>query len=272
MARGDRKDRTRPDRGLRRPMKKKLKYGLGVLAVCYVLLVAGIGCVQRSLLYFPEHQAGAMLARENGLQRWEIQGEYAGYARVVDHPRKVWLFLHGNAGQAAGRGYVLPHLSPQESVYVLEYPGYGERAGKPTMESLNAAAVAAYRDLVARFGRANVQVLGESLGTGPASFLGSLADAPPRIVLLVPFNAIADVAQEVYPYLPIKLVMLDRWDNARALKSYAGRLEIYGAKLDEVIPVRHAKSLAAALPSSIYRELETGHGWSRAANLNLSDN
>ena len=65
--------------------------------------------------------------------------------------------------------------------------------------------------------------------------------------------------------------MLDRWDNIEALKSYKGRIDIYGAKYDNVIPVEHARNLARSIPSAKYHELETDHGWANGNGVDLSN-
>lgn len=91
-----------------------------------------------------------------------------GYCREVPQPRTGWLMTHGNAGQASHRGYVLSCLAATDSLYVLEYPGFGQRVGTPSRESMNAAAGQAYQALRAAFPRTPVGVIGESIGSGPA--------------------------------------------------------------------------------------------------------
>src|ERR1700677_1402375 len=107
---------------------------------------------------------------------------------------------HGNGGQAAGRDYVLRRMSKEDSLYVLEYPGYGSREGSPSMESINQAASEAYRLLRARNPNTPVCVLGESLGSGPACMLAGEKIAPEKIMLVVPFDTLANVAAEHFPF------------------------------------------------------------------------
>ena len=64
--------------------------------------------------------------------------------------------------------------------------------------------------------------------------------------------------------------MLDRWNNIEALKGLTGRLDIFGAKYDQVIPVRHARNLAASHPGAQYHEFEGDHGWANSAEVDLS--
>jgi len=155
--------------------------------------------------------------------------------------------------------------------YVLEYPGYGDRPGKPSQQSFNHAALIAYRALVSAYGASKICVLGESLGSGPASFLATTENPPARIVLVVPFDVLEDVAQEKFPYLPVGLIMLDRWNNIDALKSYRGRVDIYGAKFDQVIPVAHARNLARSVPGAHYHEFDGDHGWANGNQVDLSN-
>ncbi|PTY08706.1 alpha/beta hydrolase [Opitutaceae bacterium EW11] len=231
---------------------------LGLPRPCFAML-------EGTFLYFPSHGPVSSF-----LQPWRIDGRQLGVASTVEHPRFIWLMCHGNAGQAANRGYVRACLPPEDSVYVLEYPGYGDREGSPSMKSINAAALEAYAALRRGFPGVPVGVIGESLGSGPASYLCSLTDPPDRAVLIVPFDNLLSVAKEHLRWLPVGLLMRDRWDNAAALSHYAGRIEIFGAASDEVIPVRHARQLAAALPRATYREMPCGHNdWSISGGVRI---
>lgn len=211
-----------------------------------------------SLLYFPSHAAPG-----SDLQEWSADGKFMGYSHTVAAPRMVWLMFHGNAGQASQRGYIRASLPATDSVFVMEYPGYGRKDGSPSMKSINAAATEAYAALVRLYPGVPIGVIGESLGSGPASFLCSLSNPPSRLVLIVPFDNLVSVAKERVGFLPVSWLMRDKWDNEKALSKYSGRVDIYGALEDTVIPVHHARHLAASLPGAKYHELKCGHNdWS----------
>ncbi len=230
------------------------------------------GCVQRKLLYFPSHNHTTAMAGPAGLRVWNIDGQYTGWARIVPRPRKIWFVVHGNAGQASNRGYVLARVNAADSVFILEYPGYGPRRGTPSKAAFDAAALEAYTWIVKTYGRERVIVLGESIGSGPAAQLAHAPTPPPHIVLVVPFDVLKDVAQEKFSFLPIGLLLLDRWDNLAALKGYTGRLDIYGGLYDQIIPVQHARKLAAAIPGARYHEFPAGHNdWANRPEINLSN-
>jgi hypothetical protein len=230
-----------------------------VLVGGYVVVAALIYIKQRSLLYFPTHYSA-----QSDLAPWTLNDEVIGYCREVASPKIVWLMLHGNGGQASQRSYVLSHMSSADAFYVVEYPGYGLRGGSPSTGAINTAAEQALRILQKRYPLASICVIGESLGNGPACYLASLSDPPTRLVLLVPYDRLSDVAGEKWPWLPVHLLMKDDWDNIEALKGYRGPVEIYGAIEDQVIPMQHAKNLAAHVPQARFQAVLGGHDWSES--------
>lgn len=237
---------------------------LALLAFCSP---AAHAMLENTFLYFPSHEPN-----RSRLTDWRIDNELIGCARIVEKPRAVWLICHGNAGQAADRQYIVDRLPADTCVYVLEYPGYGLRPGAPSMVSINEAARSAYTLLRATYPSTPVGVFGESLGSGPASHLGSLASPPDRLVLVTPFDNLLSVAKEQIRGLPVSLLMRDKWDNTQALSAYKGPVVIFGARLDTIIPVVHARALAASIPQARYVELECGHNeWSQQPQARITD-
>lgn len=231
-----------------------------------ILCTLGLGCVdtQRQSLFYPTHHD-----RANGLDPWVEEGRVIGYARRSSSPKNIWLLLHGNAGQATDRSYALPCFSRSDSVFILEYPGYGNRPGSPSKNTFNDAAAEAYSMLLASFPDKPICVVGESIGSGPASFLATQDPPPKKIVLTVPFDRLSDVAAEhLSSSVPVRLIMKDNWNNSVSLSSYKGRIEIFGAIDDEVIPVKHARSLAGKIPSAKFHLISGGHNdWSQGGQV-----
>jgi pimeloyl-ACP methyl ester carboxylesterase len=244
-------------------MKYRIRKFLGAIVI--VLSVASFfGCqaIQRKVLFYPSNHANA-----NGFTRWEHEGATIGYAREVAAPDNVWLMLHGNGGQAADRAYAMHAFDERDAVFILEYPGYGERAGTPSRRAFDAAAREGYAVLRARFPGRPVCVLGESLGSGPASMLSREKPAPDKIVLVVPFDDIKSVARAHARYLPVGLILAGTWDNVDALKDYKGPIEIFGAERDEVIPVKHARALAESVPQAKFHLIPINHGWANLRDI-----
>jgi len=234
-------------------------------AVAYIALLTGCALIQRKLLYLPTNLPG-----NNGLSDWRYDGQLIGYARQAVSPGTVWLFLHGNAGQASDRTYALASFSVTDSVYFLEYPGYGTRPGSPTRVSIDAAARQAYQLLRSQFPNVPVAVAAESLGCGPAAILATDPHPPDKIVLIIPFDTLAAVAARHYPFLPVSLLLRDNWDNIASLSGYRGQLELFAAEADTIIPITHAKKLAASTPSAVFHTIDGGHNdWADGGKVKI---
>jgi hypothetical protein len=229
------------------------KYPVIFLTLGFALL-AGCSAIQRKLLFYPTHHH-----RDNGLTPWTVNGEIIGYSRTVTSPKNIWLMLHGNGGQAADRAYAIPAFSPEDSIYIMEYPGYGARSGEPSKDAFDTAATQAYLSLRSTFPTTPVCVVGESIGSGPASLLAGQPQPPDKIALIVPFDTLQSVASDHFPYLPVGLVLGHSWNNISALAGYKGDIVIFGAEEDNVIPIRHAEALSRGVPSAKFHRIPGGH-------------
>ena len=89
-------------------------------------------------------------------------------------------------------------------------------------------------------------------------------------MLIVPFDRLSLVAEDYFPSFLVSLLLKDNWDNVEALSNYQGPVEIFGAEADTVIPVRHAKALAAAIPGSKLTIIGGGHNdWSYEGRVSI---
>src|SRR5215469_14631718 len=173
----------------------------------YAIACAGCAIYQRRLLYFPPvfrpEQVDEMGKFER-MERWlGPQGTQLGWKRLAPtQPSQGRVMLmHGNAGCAfqCGRyANVLQQVAPFD-VFVVEYPGYADRAGKPSERAIYEAAANAFEQLPTN---GPTYLLGESLGTGVAAYLaGRFPDKIAGVIMLAPFNRLAAVAQSHYPLL-----------------------------------------------------------------------
>lgn len=246
-------------------MNQKLILLIGLIVAIGLLLTLGRSSLERSMMFFPTHER-----LNTKMMPWIVQGHVVGFSRPVESPRTVWLMLHGNGGQAEHRTYALPHFSPDDAVYILEYPGYGARAGTPSRSSLNQAAQEAYRLLRGSYPKSPVCVVGESIGSGPACSLAGEAQPPDKIVLIVPFDTLSGVARDHYPAFLVGMLLSNDWNNIEALARYRGPVDIFGGKFDNIIPVTHAQALAAALPKARFTLINSGHNdWSDAEDVKI---
>lgn len=213
-----------------------------VMGVVLVVLLAGL---QRSLVYFPdpgqvppaaEVLPGArdvVLQTEDGLElgAWLVPAE-----RGQDRELAV-LYAPGNGGNRAGRAGLAQELSHRGfTVLLVDYRGYGGNPGSPDEDGLAADALAASRALEEEgFAPERTIYLGESLGTGVVAALASRRP-PAGMVLRSPFTDLADVGAHHYPWLPVRLLLRDRFPVLDHVRDSAVPVTVIRASRDSVIP------------------------------------
>lgn len=220
-----------------------------ITVASYVGLVLLITFRQRRFYYVPtvqtvrEAEAAGAAA---GFDRWTNRsGAFLGWRRPAIVRKPVWtvLILHGNAQTAADRGYLADPISEAlgAEVFVVEYPGYGDRPGSPTQTSLLAAADEAFSMLPTD---RPIALVAESLGTGPAAWLAHAhPDHIAGIAFLAPFNHLSAVAANRMPWLPARLCLWDQFPADLWIENFHGPAAFGVAGADTIIPPRLGRSL-----------------------------
>jgi pimeloyl-ACP methyl ester carboxylesterase len=222
---------------------------LTILAAVYFGLMLLVFLAQRSMLYHPAKaplETLTKLAQNFGFQPWQNSaGDFIGWKQLVqtNGPRNRVLIVHGNAGSAIDRvDYAegVKRVMPCD-VYILEYPGYGARPGAPSEKSLLAAADEAMA-LIEKDGP--IYLIGESLGTGVASYLaGTHPKSVAALLLMAPYHNLTEVAQNHMPIFPVRWLLQDKFPSAQYLRAYHGPVAVVLAGQDEVIPKRFGRHL-----------------------------
>ena len=142
----------------------------------------------------------------------------------------------------------------------MSYRGYGGSTGTPSEAGLHLDARAAYGAAAERFGAAQLIGYGESLGTGVVLKLA--AEAPlAGLVLEAPYLSTLSVAQGVYPYVPVTLLMLDTFRSDLAIGRVRAPLLVLHGQRDRVIPFAQGETLygLANAPKRFLRFPKGGH-------------
>ncbi len=256
-----------PGKWLRLP----LRWGVILLAI-YAGVVLLLWAAQRTLIYLPSRASEEELiavAKAEGLDPWkDAAGAIIGWHRpraTGQEPAANRLILfHGNAGYALRRTHYVDGWEALDDgrawkVYLFEYPGFGAREGKPSEESITKAALAAVETLD---GNTPIYLAGESLGSGPACALAArLPGRFPGLFLVTPYSSLTEVAGVLYPYVPVRWILRDRWDNLAAVRTFPGRIGVMLAGEDEIIPVAQGERLYDAAPGvkQLWTILGIGH-------------
>jgi pimeloyl-ACP methyl ester carboxylesterase len=187
---------------------------------------------------------GAVAARSEGDDSSGVMG-VRGDGDDVAAGAPALIFAHGNAELARDWAGAYRSVAGQGvAVLLVEFPGYGEAPGEPTLESVAAVMVAAYDHLVERpeVDERRVVGLGRSLGGGAIT---ELARRRPLagLVLQSTFTRMADFARR---FLAPRALIRDPFDNLTLVEAFEGPVLLFHGEEDRVIPYEHGRRLAAA--------------------------
>lgn len=145
---------------------------------------------------------------------------------------------------------------------MVNYRGYGLSGGVPGEQVVVEDAKRIYDYAAARpdIDASRVVVLGRSLGSYVAVTLAASRPVA-GVILATPFDSIAAVAEERYPYLPMGLLVGGRYDSAAIAPTIHTPALFVLAGADDVTPPEHGAALARAWggPKSLFTLPDTGH-------------
>ncbi len=166
---------------------------------------------------------------------------------------KIWLlhkekepaiiYFGGNAEDVAGNIAGFTQLFSTYAIYLVNYRGYGGSTGKPTETALSNDAITIF-DTLAR-DHNSISVIGRSLGSGVATHLASQRPVK-KLALVTPFASLAGVAQTHLPFLPVSLLLKDKYDSASKTAEIEAQTLMIIAEDDEIIPRKQSESLRKA--------------------------
>jgi pimeloyl-ACP methyl ester carboxylesterase len=148
------------------------------------------------------------------------------------------LYFHGNGANAANRSPKIKKIRENGfGVFYLNNRGYGGSGGSPTEENNVADAIAAHDHLTDLGVSADrIVAYGESLGSGQAVRLAAKRSVS-AVVLEAPLTSTVEVARQTYFWLPLSLLIADKYNNERNIRSVTAPVLILHGKQDVVIPV-----------------------------------
>ena len=246
-------------------------FGSGALAAL------GLWFFQERLIYpAPHYSAAELRGLPNGvvaLRDPAAPESLVGFYRppiAGGEPRRLWLAFGGNGDLALRWDAILaPAATDGTAFLMVEYPGYGARAGSPSPEALLAGSEVTFAALARQLGmdaaalQARSAVLGYSIGSAVA--LQYAARHPvQRIVLVSPFTSMLDMARRTVG-APLCHLLRHRYDNVTSLAAIRARalppLSILHGEQDSFIPWHMGQALSASAPGSQF-ELVPGanHG------------
>jgi hypothetical protein len=226
---------------------------VGGVVAGVVALVALLWVFQRELIYLPGPgpvpAASSVAPGARDVELLTGDGLRLGGWLVPpqDGDRGVAVLVtHGNGGDRSRLAPLARALAARGlTVLLFDYRGYGGNPGSPTESGLALDARAAQRYLAEEVGiPAHRQVyLGESLGSAVAT--GLATEVPPgALVLRSPFVDLAAAGERSYPFLPVRLLLKDRYPLAEQVARVRAPVTVVYGTADRTVPPEQSLAVA----------------------------
>jgi uncharacterized protein len=218
----------------------------------YILLVSALYALQRPMIFRADMSPTPPdLHSVPGFQEVSHLTEDGLDLRALYRPAApdmlTLVYFHGNADGLSGSLQVTERMAAKGyGLFLVGYRGYDGNPGSPTERGLYADGRSAMRWLSERGVPSSSTVLiGNSLGSGPATEMAATHPVA-GLVLISGYTSLPDVGAAVYRFIPVRLLMRDRFDNIAKIGRVAAPILILHGTADRIIPYGHATALAAA--------------------------
>lgn len=220
------------------------------LGLGYVTLMFLVWLLQGCMVHFPRSELIATPA-DIGLNYEDLtittvdDERLHGWYLSVPEARGVLLFLHGNAGNISHRLESLEIFRQLNlNVLIVDYRGYGRSSGRPSERGLKRDAEAAldYLLIEKNFKPGQIVAFGRSLGAALAADLGAHHQLA-GVILESAFTSVADVGADLYPFLPVRLLVRYQYNTLESLKAVSAPVLVVHSPDDEIIPFAHGRKL-----------------------------
>jgi len=227
---------------------------IALLAAAYLAILIGLSFFQNNLLYHPDKSlpdpvtsgvAEMLPLKAQSADGLDLLSWYAG--GKPDQP--IVVYFHGNAGHIGMRGHkVRPFLDAGYGVLLVGYRGFGGNPGKPSEVGFYADAHAALSIIKeSGDGARPVVFYGESLGTAVATAMAAeraaAGHAVQALILEAPFPSVTAAAGYYYPFIPVKWLLNDTFDQGSRIAAVSAPVLIFHGDQDKTMPIRFGKAL-----------------------------
>jgi hypothetical protein len=180
------------------------------------------------------------------------------------------IYFGGNAEEVSGHVRDIGFLTGW-SLLLVNYRGYGLSEGSPSEQNFFNDAVLLYDSFSKRvdIDPNKVVAFGRSLGTGVAVYLASQRPLK-GLILVSPYDSIRSVAQRIYFYAPMSLLLKHPFDSLALAPSIKIPMLALIAEQDRLIPPLHSVALIEAwggvtqqqmIPDTKHNDIQTGRGY-----------
>ena len=220
-----------------------------ILILVYFTILASTYIFQRNLLYHPTENNYSGDQILVSIEKVTIRTKdninlIAWYHNKNIEKYKTILFLHGNAGSLENRIHKINHFKNMNvNFLIIAWRGFSGNKGKPSETGLYLDARSAVEWLKSQgISENQIIIYGESLGTGVAVEIGQNKNFA-GIILESPFTSMIEAGKEIYPYLPVKLLLKDKYQSDKKIKNIKSPILVMHGKVDNIVPFYMGKKM-----------------------------
>jgi len=221
---------------------------IGIIVIYSSLLVI-LFIFQRNLMYHPQENNyfGDKLKVE--IEKVNITTidniNLLGWFHKKDLNKfKTIIYFHGNAGTLDNRIHKLNHFKDMDvNFLIIAWRGFSGNQGSPSEKGLYIDGQSAINwALKQGVIEEDIILYGESLGTGIATELAQHKNFA-GVILETPFTSMINAAKNFYPYIPVNLLLKDRFENFKKIKNINSPVLIMHGEQDTIVPFTMGKTI-----------------------------
>ena len=220
-----------------------------IIIFVYFIILIFLYFYQRNLMYHPNENNYSDDKISVHIDKVKVitddNIELLGWYHQKDLQKyKTVLFFHGNAGSLENRIHKLNHFREMDvNFLIIAWRGFSGNKGKPSEKGLYIDGQGALNWLYSKgIKEENIIVYGESLGTGIATHLSQNKNFA-GVILETPFTSMIDAAKTFYPYIPVSLLLKDKFDNKIKIKNVRAPVLIMHGEADQIVPFSMGKKI-----------------------------
>ena len=225
-----------------------LKIIIGILVI-YTFLLLMLFIFQRNLMYHPDENNYSGDKLEVDIKKVKINTsdglDLLGWFHKKNLKRfKTIIYFHGNAGKLENRIHKLNHFKDMDvNFLIIAWRGFSGNDGKPSEESLYIDGNSAIKWLKnLGLSEKDIIIYGESLGTGVATEIAKSNDFA-GLVLETPFTSMIEAAKNFYPYIPVRILLRDKYENDKKIKNINIPVFVMHGEADQIVPFWMGKKI-----------------------------
>jgi uncharacterized protein len=229
-----------------------IKVVIVVALALYAMAVVVMYAAQRRFIYFPEPgrtspaAAGLPDVSERIIATPDGEKVVAWYGKA-QRGQPTLLYFQGNGGTLELRSETISrYLARGRGMFMMSYRGFSGSTGAPS-EAANVADAKLAYDTLIKDGVSpdDIILYGESLGTGIVIQVAR-EKMVAGVILDSPYTSILELASQYYPWLPVSLLLEDRYESIRYIRDVHVPIFILHGEADDVVPVEMGRRLFAA--------------------------